>query len=122
MNKNYLILTIACALLTACASQQPYGYNGNYGYNNGGYTDAFNQYPSRTSNILIGSGVGAVAGAAIGSAFGGHDLTNAGLGALAGGAVGAAVGAYVDQQEESQYQTREYNWQQAPYYNGGYGQ
>jgi hypothetical protein len=71
------------------------------------------------NKALIGGGVGAVAGAALGTAFGGNDLANAGLGALAGGAVGAA---YVDHQQNRQTQRQQNGWQQAPYYNDGYGQ
>lgn len=111
MKKNIVMTILISALLTACASQQPYGYGYNdYGYNNG-----------RTSKALIGGGVGAVAGAALGTAFGGNDLANAGLGALAGGAVGAAVGTYVDHKEQKEQQRQEYGWQQTPYYNNGYG-
>ncbi|CAG7857402.1 hypothetical protein MCAMS1_02207 [biofilm metagenome] len=120
MKTKIILTTMISALLTACASQQPFGYNGNYGYTNG-----YNNYGNDNSganNALIGGGVGAVAGAALGTAFGGDDLTNAGLGALAGGAVGAAVGAYVDHQQESENQRQQDGWGQAPYYNDGYGQ
>ena len=110
------------AILTACASQQPYyGYNNNYGYRTG-YGDGYNNYGyntgrNRVNRTLIGGGVGAVAGAALGTAFGGDDLANAGLGALAGGAVGAAVGAYVEHQHRRHEQQQQYGWRQDSYYD-----
>jgi len=124
MNNKIILIAMISVLLTACAGQQPYAFNSNYGY---GYNNDYNNYgynndSSRVSKALIGGGVGAVAGAALGTAFGGDDLANAGLGALAGGAVGAAVGAYVDHQQNRQIQRQQDGWQQAPYYNDGYGQ
>lgn len=50
-------------------------------------------------------GLGALAGAGIGTLFGGNDWKNAGFGALAGGAVGAAVGAYMDHQQQEMEQS-----------------
>jgi ABC-type cobalamin transport system permease subunit len=116
MAKKILLLLMVSTLLTACATQQPYGYNNNYGYSDYGYGN--NSGGNRHKNALIGGGVGAVAGAAVGTAFGGNDLANAGLGALAGGAVGAAVGAYVDHQQNRQAESQQNGWQQQPYYNG----
>jgi hypothetical protein len=113
MYKKILLLVLAGIFLTACATQQPYGYPNTYGYSDTGYNPSGNRH----SNALIGGGVGAVAGAAMGTAFGGDDLTNAGLGALAGGAVGAAVGAYVDHQQNRQAQRQQNAWQQEPYDN-----
>ncbi len=112
MNTKIILTTIVSVLLTACAGQQPYGYNSNYsgGYNNDN-NYGYNNGSSPVNKALIGGGVGAVAGAALGTAFGGNDLANAGLGALAGGAVGAAVGAYVDHQQNRQIQSQQNGWQ-----------
>jgi hypothetical protein len=123
MSNKIIWIILSSILVTACAGQQPYGYGSNYGYNDTYYGNGYNNsgYANRHTkpkNVLIGGGVGAVAGAALGTAFGGNDLSNAGLGALAGGAVGAAVGAYVDHQQERQYQIDENGGQQAPYYDG----
>jgi hypothetical protein len=74
MGKKIILLVMASTLLTACATQQPYGYSNNYGYNDYGYDPGSNRH----SNALIGGGVGAVAGAAVGTAFDGNDLANAG--------------------------------------------
>lgn len=116
MNNKIISTTIISLLLTACAAHQPYGY----GYNNDYSNYPYNNGKSQVSKALIGGGVGAVAGAALGTAFGGNDLANAGLGALAGGAVGAAVGVYVDHKEHKEQQRQQYGWQQAPYNNSGY--
>ena len=69
MKKTLLITGISSILLTACVTDP---YTGQ----------------STISNTAKGGGLGAVAGAALGTAFGGNDLKNAGFGALAGGAVG----------------------------------
>lgn len=118
MNNKIIIITIIGALLTACASQQPNYYGNGYNYSDNNY--GYNNGSGSMNKALIGGGVGAVAGAALGTAFGGNDLANAGLGALAGGAVGAAVGAYVDHQQNEHIQNQQNGWQQAPYYNDGY--
>jgi len=86
MRKNVLITAIGSLLLTACVTDP---YTGQ----------------STLSNTAKGGGIGAVTGAAIGTAFGGNDLKNAGWGALAGGALGAAVGAYMDHQQKEMEQS-----------------
>jgi outer membrane protein OmpA-like peptidoglycan-associated protein len=86
MNKKILALSISSVLLTACVTDP---YTGQ----------------SSISNTAKGGGIGAVLGAATGTAFGGNDLKNAGWGALAGGAVGAAVGAYMDHQQKAMQQS-----------------
>ncbi len=126
MFKKIYLVSLIGLLLTACASQQPYygyntygngyGYNSGYGNNSYGYRNG----GSRVNKALIGGGVGAVAGAALGTAFGGDDLANAGIGALAGGAVGAAVGAYVDHQQQRRDQRQQYGYQQDADYGGYY--
>jgi outer membrane protein OmpA-like peptidoglycan-associated protein len=87
MIKKILLVGISSTvLLTACATDP---YTGQTSMN----------------NTAKGGGIGAVLGAATGTAFGGNDLKNAGWGALAGGAVGAAVGAYMDHQEKEMQQS-----------------
>jgi hypothetical protein len=100
MINKILLIVLTSFLLTACATNDPYAYYGQNGM----------------SKTAIGGGIGAVTGAAVGTAFGGNDLANAGLGALAGGAVGAAVGAYVDHQQKNRQQ-RQNGWNQQPTYN-----
>lgn len=82
MIKKILLVGISSSfLLTACVTDPYTGQSG-------------------MSKTAAGGGIGAVLGAATGTAFGGNDLKNAGWGALAGGAVGAAVGAYMDHQQK----------------------
>ena len=100
MNNKIIVISIIGALLTGCASQQPYGFNNYYGngYNNGDNNYGYNNGSGRVNKALIGGGVGAVAG----------------------GAVGAAVGAYVDHQQNEHIQNQQNGWQQPSYYNDGY--
>ncbi len=86
INKKILVLSISSVLLSACVTDP---YTGQRSIN----------------NAAKGGGIGAVLGAATGTAFGGNDLKNAGWGALAGGAVGAAVGAYMDHQQQAMQQS-----------------
>jgi outer membrane protein OmpA-like peptidoglycan-associated protein len=87
MIKKILLVGISSSvLLTACVTDP---YTGQ----------------SSMSKTAAGGGIGAVLGAATGTAFGGNDLKNAGWGALAGGAVGAAVGAYMDHQQKEMQQS-----------------
>jgi len=55
MYKKIIVLVIGSTLLTACVTQQSYGYNNNVDYNDNGY----NSRENRHSNALIGGGVGA---------------------------------------------------------------
>ena len=86
MTKKLLVISISSLLLSACVTDPITGQ-------------------STIGNTAKGGGIGAVVGAAAGTAFGGNDLENAGWGALAGGAVGAAVGAYMDHQEQAMQQS-----------------
>ncbi len=53
----------------------------------------------RVSNTAAGAGIGAVAGAALGTLAGGDDRRNALIGAGIGALAGGGVGAYMDQQQ-----------------------
>lgn len=60
---------------------------------------------SSISNAGKGAGIGAAVGAGAGTLFGGNDWKNAGFGALAGAAVGAGIGYYMDKQQEEMQQS-----------------
>ncbi|MDD2738834.1 MAG: OmpA family protein [Methylomonas lenta] len=60
---------------------------------------------SSISNTGKGAGIGAAVGAGAGTLFGGNDWKNAGFGALAGAAVGAGIGYYMDKQQEEMQQS-----------------
>ncbi|MEM1161353.1 MAG: OmpA family protein [Pseudomonadota bacterium] len=77
MIKKTLIAATCCVALVGCQSQ----------------TLQDNQ------NTAIGAGVGALAGAALGTLVGGDDRRNALIGAGIGLLAGAAVGQYLDQQQ-----------------------
>ncbi|MEM7190912.1 MAG: OmpA family protein, partial [Pseudomonadota bacterium] len=77
MFKKTLIAATCCVALVGCQSQ----------------TLQDNQ------NTAIGAGVGALAGAALGTLVGGDDRRNALIGAGIGLLAGAAVGQYLDQQQ-----------------------
>lgn len=53
----------------------------------------------RVSNTAGGAGIGAVAGAALGTLAGGDDRRNALIGAGIGALAGAGIGSYMDQQQ-----------------------
>ena len=78
------LLTSAITLLaftTACTTTDPYTGQ------------------QRVSNTAAGAGIGAVAGAALGTLAGGDDRRNALIGAGIGALAGGGVGAYMDQQQ-----------------------
>jgi outer membrane lipoprotein SlyB len=94
------------ALLTGCATQQPYGVsNGGYGYQQGygqsgrcqscGVVQDVQQvYVQRNGNGTLGAVLGAVAGGLLGNTVGKGDGRKAATvaGAVAGGVVGNQVG------------------------------
>lgn len=89
--QRLIIVATAVALLSGCASPNP--------YDNQGQADGGSQGMSKTAKY---GGLGALAGALAGAAIG-HD--NRGKGALIGAAVvgasAAGYGYYADQQEKS---------------------
>lgn len=81
---SLLAITVAVAMTTGCASQNPYD----------------NTPPAGTSNTAKYGALGALAGAAAGALIN-HDNRGKGalIGALAAGAAGAGYGHYADKQE-----------------------
>lgn len=79
--------------LTACAGA---GYDGGYGYYDGG--------GPRISGQTAGTVGGAVLGGLVGSRFGGGSgkIATTGLGAVLGGLAGSAIGSSIDQRHAAE--------------------
>ncbi|HEY4193402.1 MAG TPA: OmpA family protein [Mesorhizobium sp.] len=80
MKKTILAITAAAFLVSACTTDP---YTGE----------------QKVSNTVGGAGIGALAGAALGTLAGGNDRRNALIGAGIGALAGGAIGATMDQNE-----------------------